>query len=109
MFQVYTQLAQEIIFESTTLVEKDSKSRLVDKVLQTVKQGHSKKLEELNNLYDENTKRYRYGKKVLSTVVSKIQKLNGENANLLKKSEFISNAQLSQLAEIIWSQEGKNV
>lgn len=95
--------AQQIIFDSTASVEKDSKSRLIDKGLQSVKQGHSKKIEELNKLYESDTKRYRYGKKVLSTVASKLQKLNGVNANLLRKSEFLSNAQLTQLANKIWS------
>jgi AAA domain, putative AbiEii toxin, Type IV TA system len=94
--------AQEIIFESTTSVEKDSKSRLIDKGLLAVKQGHSKKIEELYKLYDGDTKRYRYGKKVLSAVATRIQKFNGANANLLRKSEFLSNAQLTQLADKIW-------
>lgn len=94
--------AEEIIFTSTTLVETDSKSRLLDKVLPTIKLGHSKKIEELNKLYDSDTKRYRYGKKVLSAVAFKIQKLNGVNANLLRKSDYISNICLTQLAAKIW-------
>lgn len=97
--------AEGIIFESTTSVEKDSKSRLIDKELQSVKQGHSKKIEELNRLYEGDTKRYRYGKKTLTAVSSKLQKLNGTNAKLLCESEFISNPELQQLACKIWSLE----
>lgn len=99
--------ANQVIFESTTFAEQDSKNRLIDKVLLSIKQGHAKKIEELNKLYDGDTKRYRYGKKVLSAVASKLQKQKKENVSLLRPSKHIASTYLIQLAQTIWQQELK--
>jgi hypothetical protein len=55
---------------------------------------------ETEKLYDSNPLRYRYGKKVLGVLKSKLQKGNGNgNLNLLRKTGLINAPNLSEILD----------
>lgn len=109
ILELYDQLTPEqieqAINESTLETKQDSLKRLINHYMKTEKPqngdfyGQAKKLEDL---YEHNPERYRYGKKVLSRLSGKIQNLTGQNCDL---SQYTDNAQIDQLVEIsesIW-------
>ena len=67
--------------------------RLVDHELKKGKPngggGYYRKTQRLADEYARNVERFRYGKKVLGHLTSKIQSEIGENPNLSSKSPFI--------------------
>lgn len=95
--EISVERAKELIDQSSLLARDDSVSRLVDHTFKTEKpqnNGFYKKSKELESLFDEDTARYRYGKKVMGHLKGKIQAEIGENADLLRHSNFIVNQQI---------------
>jgi len=110
ILELYPSLGREdivtIIEESTDVCRELSISRLIDHTLSAEgipKHGaFSKRITELNELYDMNKERYRYGKKVFGHTSSKIQKIIKSNPELIQETEHIKSHQLTSIAEKIW-------
>ena len=110
ILDLYPALSQEeiekIISKATDECRGQSVDRLIDHTMSneaSPKNGaYSKRIKELNNLYDENIERYRYGKKVLGRVSSKIQRKIKENPELVSESEYIQSKLLCDISEELW-------
>jgi hypothetical protein len=60
------------------------------------------RIKELNDLYDENKERYRYGKGVCSLVKSKIQRKIRTNPDLFQDTDYIKVPQLLDIVKEVW-------
>lgn len=101
----------ELIEKSTDEVKKISIDKLRErymsvKTTQNLNAGISIKdfkwqkiIHDVDNMYHENTERYRYGKTVLGVLKSKLQKKLGTNINLFRDSEFIIKTYLKNISE----------
>ncbi len=99
--------AEVFIREATEESKTDSISRLIDQYFKRQKPeqlAYAKKFAELNALYGANEERYRYGKKVIGRLVSKIQRKLGSNPNFLQFSSHIVDNRLAGMAQAIWPQ-----
>lgn len=90
-----------ILIEQATEASTDiSIDRLIDQTLKTCKpenQAYAKKIRELNTLYQSNTSRYRYGKKVSGVLKSKLQKELKQNIDIFRPTSHIINEDLLQV------------
>lgn len=97
---------EEIITKATNECREQSVDRLIDHTMSneaSPKNGaYSKRIKELNKQYDDNVERFRYGKKVLGTVRSKIQRKIKENPDLVAETEHIQSELLCSIAKEIW-------
>lgn len=97
---------EEIISRATDECRDQSVDRLIDHTMSneaSPKNGaYSKRIKELNSLYDENIERFRYGKKVLGRVSSKIQRKIKENPNLVSETEHIQSELLCAISDELW-------
>lgn len=82
--QLEIEIIEKIINEATKETERDSIDRLL-------KRYAVKKISgiELLDMYNGNTERFRYGKKVFGRIKGKIQPLIGQNPDLLRPTDFI--------------------
>lgn len=96
----------EIIKKATDECRDQSVDRLIDHTMSNEappKNGaYSKRIKELNEQYDDNVERFRYGKKVLGRVNSKIQRKLKENPNLVSETVHIQSELLCSVAKILW-------
>lgn len=95
--QISLERAEYLIQVATEKAKNDSVDRLIDHNLKANKpkdSAYAKQYRILNNKYDENVERYRYGKKVLGELKSEIQKEIKSNPDLFKATEFIRNKAL---------------
>lgn len=100
-----------LIDEATIETKEKSMDKLYNKIEQRryeydqrkelYKFSHSGAIKEMNDLYDNNTERYRYGKTVLGVLISKLSKGFG-NIDLLQKTDKIN---VPFLRDIIKSSE----
>jgi len=92
--------ADELIVEATQLASEASIERLVDHELKKGKPdgggGYYRETKRLEDVYAGNESRFRYGKKVLGHLMSKIQREIGENPDLGSESPFIVRDVLEQ-------------
>lgn len=94
--------AQELISSATDKVKEPSLSRLMDQYFKLNKPAESayyKQIKKLEQMYNENIERYRYGKKVLGELKSMIQSVIKENPDIFIETDFIKNEQLVKLFE----------
>ncbi len=94
-----------LINQATTDARKDSLSRLIDQTLLTTKPengAYAKLIQSLNDKYDKDPERYRYGKKVLGHLKSRLQKALKENVDLEVSSTALKVESLKQIADSIW-------
>jgi predicted ATPase len=89
--------AEELIKDATDKVKNDSRDRLIDQDLKsnTPEQlAYAKRYRELSKKYDDDVKRYRYGKKVIGELKSMIQQIIKINPDLFVETDFIKNEEL---------------
>ena len=95
-------LINQKIDESTSECREESLSKIGQKVKIKIKEEKEpniyKLTKETEKIYDSNPLRYRYGKKVLGVLKSKLQKGNG-NLNLLRKTGLINAPNLSEILD----------
>jgi predicted ATPase len=97
--------AKELINNSTDLATRDSIDRLIDYTFKNnkpEKNAFAKKFRELEEEYDRNIERYRYGKKVLGHLTALVQKEVNINPKLVRPSKSLINRILKQAADEIW-------
>lgn len=97
-----------LISESTLETKDKSMDKLYNKMEQKRKEyesrgelfkySHSNSIKELNELYDNNVERYRYGKTVLGVLIGKLSKGYGK-IDLLQKTDKISIPFLKEIIE----------
>ena len=97
-----------LICESTLETKDKSMDKLYNKMEQKRKEyesrgelfkySHSNSIKELNELYDNNVERYRYGKTVLGVLIGKLSKGYGK-IDLLQKTDKISIPFLKEIIE----------
>ncbi|MDH5387627.1 MAG: ATP-binding protein [Gammaproteobacteria bacterium] len=96
----------EVIEKATDECRDLSVDRLIDHVMSNEpppeKGGYSKRIKQLNQEYDENKIRYRYGKRVLGKVSSKIQRKLKENPVIVRESDHICSELLIEIANDLW-------
>lgn len=107
--ELYPQISYDemvlFIQEATEECTNDSIDRLINHGLsQENYQGndYSGKLKELHEKYNENVVRYRYGKRVLGVLHSKIQRKIRSNPDLKQASTHISCNSLTSISSDIW-------
>ncbi len=92
--------------KSTNECRELSVDRLIDHTMSNepppAKGAYSKRIKELNELYDTNKERYRYGKKVFGRTCSKIQRKIKVNTNLFQETEYIKSTLLTSIADKLW-------
>ena len=94
-----------LINEATQETKEESLKRLINHYMEMEKPqngdfyGKSKQLEDM---YENNTERYRYGKKVLSRLSGKIQNLIGRNCDLTQYTDNLQIDLLLEMSEDIW-------
>lgn len=94
---------KNILEEATNECEEDSMKRLQNKHLQEYTgSDYTGEITKLKNRYQENKERYRYGKKVLNKVISKIQQKIEGNPNIIRKTDHIQLPLLKSIASKIW-------
>lgn len=98
-----TQL-EEYLAEATDEAETDSLGRFYDHRLKIKppKNAYGNAISEINSLYANDRERYRYGKKVASRLVSKVQKKLKSNQNLFQISPGLELAELKTISNLIW-------
>jgi len=99
----------EVIEKATNECRTLSVDRLIDHVMSSEpppEQGaYSKRIKQLNDEYDENKIRYRYGKKVLGKVSSTIQRKLKENPAIVRGSDHICSERLIDIANSLWGNQ----
>lgn len=102
---------EELINESTNDIREESLAKLRETYMSVetskeLKKGTAPKdfkwsdmISKVDSMYDNNPARYRYGKKVLGRLKSKLQRELGENVNLIQSSPFIIRTDLKNIAE----------
>lgn len=102
--QLYSEISineiNELIQESTNESKNDSIDRLIDQTFKSGKpenEAYAKKIRELTVQYNSNTVRYRYGKKVMGLLKSKLQARLGRNIDILKPTPHIINEELVKI------------
>jgi hypothetical protein len=92
--------AGRLIDNATLKAKGASIDRLIDHDLKSNKpeqSAYAKQIRLLNNKYENNVERYRYGKKVFGELKSEIQKILKTNPDLFKETEFIKNEALVKI------------
>ncbi|MCI5107386.1 MAG: AAA family ATPase [Pseudomonadales bacterium] len=106
--QLESELVNQFLEESTAETKEASLKRMTNHHMAIEKPrngdyyGRTKELEEK---YEEQPERFRYGKKVLNRISSKIQSHTGANCNLTQYSDHILIDQLVDLSDQIWGGE----
>jgi predicted ATP-dependent endonuclease of OLD family len=103
--EITIEVADEIINLATKESRNDSLKRLTNHILKSNKPTNNDyfgEIQKIESLYDSNPARYRYGKKVLGLSKAKLQKKLGLNIDLYRKSSFISNQILLDIANELW-------
>lgn len=96
---VYNQISLERAKELISIATKQSEDKSIDKLLKKKAERKQSGVKYIK-LYHDNTKRYRYGKKVFGVLNSLIQMEIRENPNLLIHSPFIENEVLKKLNQV---------
>ena len=94
-----------LIDEATLDTRTDSLNRLIDHVMRTIKPengAYAKLLRSLEVDYENNPTHYRYGKKVLGSLESKLQKLLKTNIDLEVPSPALGVDLLKKISDSIW-------
>lgn len=112
IYELYGQLTLEqiekAIEESTRETKDQSLKRIINHYMRIEKPQNGDfygKTKELEELYDNNPERFRYGKKVLGRLSAKIQQMTGENCDLSQYSDNLLLESLSEISEQIWNDE----
>ena len=98
--EISVEKAEALIQSATNKAKEASIDRLIDHDLKTNKpeeSAYAKRIRMLNNKYNDNVERYRYGKKVFGELKSEIQKELKINPDLFKETEFIKNEALVKI------------
>lgn len=98
------------IMIATDLNESESLSRLfirlkfIEEIRKKERKGYDsyKEGEKLKKLYSENKMEFRYGKKVLNTLKSILQKELKRNIELIARSEFLEIEELQEIRRNLW-------
>jgi AAA ATPase domain/AAA domain, putative AbiEii toxin, Type IV TA system len=97
---------EEVIERSTDECQELSLDRLIDQVMSNEpppeKGAYSKRIKQLQQQYEDNKERFRYGKKVLGKVSSKIQRKLKKNPEIIRESDHIYSEQLCEIADDLW-------
>lgn len=108
---LYSQISledAEILIKEATEFKRDISIRKMcensqsTKILKINKTNLCDILNEVNNIYDKDIERYRYGKEVYSYLCGLIQNKIKENPKLIQRSEFIDVSELQNIAKDIW-------
>ncbi|WP_024953018.1 ATP-dependent nuclease [Cobetia crustatorum] len=106
---LYPEISHEdmvmFIQEATDECREASIDRLINYDLSQTKprsNAYSNRIRELNLMYDENVNRYRYGKRVLGVLQSKIQRRIRMNPDLMQASPHITCASLNDIFLDVW-------
>ncbi len=110
ILELYPEISREqlgeIIRKATDESRDQSIDRLIDHTMSkeaSPKNGaYSKRIRELNTQYDDNIERFRYGKKVLGRVSSKIQRKIKKNPKLVAETAHIQSDLLCSIASELW-------
>lgn len=97
--------AELFIKQATEESKNDSISRLIDQYFKNERpanQAYASKFSELQDQYEGNHERYRYGKKVIGLLKAKIQQRLRRNPDLLQFSDHIVDGELVEIAQAIW-------
>lgn len=97
--------AETFISQATEEVKADSISRLVDQYFKKEKpanQAYASKFAELHGQYEGDHERFRYGKKVIGRLKSKLQQKLKRNPDLLQFSSHILDDDLVSISQTIW-------
>lgn len=96
-------IVTQLIEQSTVETHDKSMGKLYEKLDLFKKvhglQSNAKAIKQLQELYNSNPERYRYGKTVLGELSSKIQKLKKRNINLIKPSSVLRIRELKAIAQ----------
>tara|TARA_R110000772_G_scaffold41479_1_gene96224 strand:+ start:15426 stop:17207 length:1782 start_codon:yes stop_codon:yes gene_type:complete len=97
---------EEVIEKSTDECKELSVDRLIDHVMSNEpppeKGAYSKRIKELHQQYDDDKERFRYGKRVLGKVSSKIQRKLKKNPEIINESGHIYSELLCEIARDLW-------
>lgn len=91
--------------EATAEAKEDSVNRLIDHYFRNEKpknNAYAKKFKELQDMYDADQERFRYGKKVCGLIKSKIQQHLKINPDIFTESEHVKSKQLLKIARQVW-------
>lgn len=66
--------------------------------------AYSKNPRELHDLYDQNTDRYRDGKKVFGRAKSKIHRKLKQTSDLFQETEYVKCGLLDEIASQLWAE-----
>jgi energy-coupling factor transporter ATP-binding protein EcfA2 len=109
--ELYPELAigdiEKAIDEATNDSSKDSTDRLINHFFgsnsKPPNSDYAEKFHELLTLYNSDKCRYRYGKKVLGVLCSKLQILLKKNPAIQRKTNHIKSSSLTRLSGTIWN------
>ena len=105
IFKIEKSTLETFIYEATKEQEESSLSRFYKYHFEENRIGPShahQASKEVDNMYKANIERYRYGKKVLSSIKSKIQKNIGSTPIMIQKSNFIEIDMLRNISSSLW-------
>lgn len=110
ILELYPDLTEEnineILEKATDECREKSVDRLIDYAMSNESPprngAYSKRIKELNELYDNNKVRFRYGKKVLGRASAKIQRKIKENPDLIQETAHIKSKVLCLISKELW-------
>jgi energy-coupling factor transporter ATP-binding protein EcfA2 len=97
---------EQVIVDSTEECRELSIDRLIDHVMsdegRPEEGAYSKRIKQIHQQYDDDKERFRYGKKVLGKVSSKIQQELKKNPKIIRGTVHIHSELLSKIAVDLW-------
>lgn len=97
---------EEVIEKSTDECQELSVDRLIDHVMSNEpppeKGAYSKRIRELHQQYINDKERFRYGKRVLGKVSSKIQRKLKKNPAIISESDHVYSELLREISDELW-------
>lgn len=95
------ELLEDAITQATNEARTDSIDRFINHIFSTkkpIQSDYAGELRTINKKYDENTARYRYGKKVLGLLTNKLQTATRKNVKIRSITSALLNSDLRNIA-----------